>query len=59
MVLAVSITLWVLIAACVIMALAVVTGVGKYKNDPFWVRLVGLITCLWQIYVYLFIMGIV
>lgn len=59
MILAVSITLWVLIAACAIMAVAVVAGAGKYKDDPFWVRLVGLITCLWQIYVYLFIMGIV
>ena len=59
MILAVTITLWVLIAACAIMALGVVIGAGKYKDDPFWVRLVGLVTCLWQIYVYLFILGIV
>lgn len=59
MILAVTITLWVMIVACVIMALAVVFGVGKYKNDPFAGRLFGLISCTWQIYVYLFILGIV
>ena len=59
MILAVTITLWVLISACALLAIAVVFGVGKYKSEPFWSRLLGLISCIWQIYVYLFILGIV
>lgn len=59
MILAVTITLWVMIAACVIMALAIVSGFGKYASEPFWSRLLGLLACLWQMYVYLFILGIV
>lgn len=59
MVLAVTITLWVLIVGCGILSLAVVFGVGKYKHEPFISRFLGLASCIWQIYVYLFILGIV
>lgn len=59
MILAVSITLWVLIAACGFLTVAIMFGVGKYKSEPFWSRLLGIVSCIWQIYVYLFILGIV
>ncbi len=59
MILAVTITLWVLIVSCAIIGIAVMFGVGKYADDPFLVRLFGLIATVWQIMVYLFILGLI
>lgn len=59
MILAVTITLWVLIVSCIIIGIAVMFGVGKYKDDPFPARLFGIIATIWQIIVYLFILGVI
>lgn len=59
MILAVTITLWVLIVSCVIIGIAVMFGVGKYADDPFYARLFGLAATVWQIIVYLFILGVI
>lgn len=59
MILAVTITLWVLIVSCIIIGIAVMFGVGKYKDDPLLARLFGIIATIWQIIVYLFILGVI
>lgn len=59
MILAVTITLWVLIVSCAIIGIAVMFGVGKYADDPLYVRLIGLAATVWQIIVYLFILGVI